>query len=84
MPVTVQQQGEIHLYANFFKFLPLHKESINGIDIFKPAPSIDMFLLHQHYRSNCIHMGDIVHLTDVQEIMQLVPIFGHNMGYLYR
>jgi hypothetical protein len=60
-------------------FSTLHQESVDGIDIFKPAPNIDMFLLHQHMRSNLTHMGDIMPLMVIREIVELVPRFGVKM-----
>ena len=38
-----------------------------------------MFLLHQHMRSGGEHMGDIIKLTDIGEIVKLVPHFGARM-----
>ena len=50
------------------------------MDVFAPAPDIDMFLLHRHLRANGTRMGDIVKLTDVQEIVELIPKFGARMA----
>jgi hypothetical protein len=69
----------IYIYGQFFKFSTLHQESVDGIDVFKPAPHIDMFLLHRHMRSNGQRMGDIMELTDVREVVELVPRFGAKM-----
>jgi hypothetical protein len=69
----------IYIYGDFFKFSSLHQEAVDGVDVFKPAPSIDMFLLHRHLRSNRSRMGDIMQLTDIREVVELVPRFGARM-----
>ena len=44
-----------------------------------PAPNIDMFVLNYHRRLNGSRMGDIYLLTDIREIVELVPRFGSKM-----
>jgi hypothetical protein len=70
----------IFIYGQFFRFSPSHREVFNGTDIFTPAPNINMFVLNRHSRANGTRMGDIVCLTDVREIVQLVPRFGSQMN----
>ncbi|KIM83716.1 hypothetical protein PILCRDRAFT_88067 [Piloderma croceum F 1598] len=69
----------VYVYGQFFKFSTSHRESLDGVDVFKPALHIDMFLLHRHMRSNGQHMGDIVQLTNIREVVELVPWFGAKM-----
>lgn len=80
-PVLPSLSGHVFLYGEFFKFSHLHQETINGSKVFKPAPHIDMFLVERHNRSggNRIRMGDIVRLTDVREVVELVPRYGQRM-----
>jgi hypothetical protein len=69
----------IYLYTEYFKFSGLHQVIVDGVDVFAPAPDIDMFLLHRHLRANGARMGDIIRLTDVREVVELVPRFGARM-----
>jgi len=68
-------QSQIFLYTEL-KFSSAHKVDIDGVDVFAPAPNINMFLLHHHLRSNGTHMRDIV---DVREVVELVPWYGAKM-----
>jgi hypothetical protein len=77
---TDRSQPAIYIYGQFFKFSALHREASDGVDIFTPAPHIDMFLLSCHVRANGEHMGDIISLTDVRECVELVPRFGTKIG----
>lgn len=52
---------------------------MGGIDIFTPEPNIEMFSLNQHFRGNGGRMEDIIPLSEVQEIIKLVPWFGSKM-----
>jgi len=74
-PISPTSKGQIFLYGEFIKFSHSHWEDINGVTVFKPAPYLDMFLLHRHNRSggSCIQMGDVVPLTDICEVVGLVP-----------
>jgi hypothetical protein len=47
--------------------------------VFAPAPNVDMFVLNRHTRSNGSRMGDIFRLTDIREVVELVPQFGLKM-----
>ena len=69
----------IYFYGESFKFSTLHQEDVDGTDVFKPAPYIDMFLLNRHIWSNGWCMGDIIKLMDIREIVELVPRFGTRM-----
>ena len=69
----------VYLYTEYFKFSSSYKAVVDGADVFAPAPDIDMFLLHRHVRTNGTRMGDIVCLTDVREVVELVPRFGARM-----
>ena len=57
---ATDSQLPIFIYGQFFKFLNLHWEMVDGVNVFKTAPHIDMFLLTQHMQANGQHMGDIV------------------------
>jgi hypothetical protein len=72
-------QLQIFLYTQLFKFSSAHKADIDSADIFALAPDINMFLLHHHLRSNGTHMGDIAHLIDVRETVELVPWYSMKM-----
>ncbi|KIM80064.1 hypothetical protein PILCRDRAFT_73629, partial [Piloderma croceum F 1598] len=50
----------VYIYGQFFKFSTSHRESLDSVDVFKPTPHINMFLLHWHMRSNGQRMGDIM------------------------
>src|ERR1700732_1315410 len=70
----------IYFYSEFFKFSPQHRVNVDGVNVFAPAPHVNMFQLHHHLRSDGItRMEDIVHLTDVCEIVELVPVYGSKM-----
>jgi len=69
----------VYVYRQFFKISTSHRESLDGVDFFKPAPHIDMFLLHRHMRSNGQRMGDIMRLMDIREVVELVPWFAAKM-----
>ena len=69
----------IYFYGEMFKFHPSHTEHVRDVDVFAPAPYIDMFVLIRHLRANGSRMGDIFRLTDIMEIVELVPRFGARM-----
>ena len=80
-PILPSHNSHIFLYGEFLKFLHLHQENVDGSKVFKPAPHTDMLLVQQHNRSdgNHIQMGDIVPLTDMCEVVELVPWYGQHM-----
>lgn len=49
------------------------------VSVSTPAPGIDMFVVDHHMHSNGTCMGDIYELTNIQEIIELVPRFGSNI-----
>ena len=79
MALSLSTPQSIYLYTEYFKFSTSHKETVDGTDVFVPAPDINMFLLHCHLQANSTQMGDIVKLTDVRKIVELVPRFGAHM-----
>ena len=39
-----------------------------------------MFTLHRHFRGDGVtHMSDVIPLTSIHEIIQLIPVFGPKM-----
>jgi len=72
-------QQPVFFYGQSFKFLLAHQEVVDRVNVFKPTPNIDMFLLHRHMRSNRQRIGDIVCLTDIREVVELVLNFGAKM-----
>lgn len=43
-------------------------------------PNIDVFLVNHHYHSDGVsYMGDIIIMTDIREVLELVPVFGKTM-----
>lgn len=70
----------IYLFGDLFKFAGPTGQTDEGIQVPMPVKPIDMFLLRRHYRSdNITRMSEIILLTDVLEIIQLVPKFGRKM-----
>lgn len=70
----------IYLFGDLFKFAGPTGQTDEGIQVPMPVKPINMFLLRRHYRSdNITRMSEIILLTDVLEIIQLVPKFGRKM-----
>lgn len=69
----------IYLYGDLFKFSGPTTQTNEGVEVPMPIKPIDMFLLRRHLRSNNLPMSDVIPLTDVLEIVQLVPKFGATM-----
>ena len=70
----------VYFYGEFFKFSAQHRANVDDVEVFAPAPNVDMFQLHRHFRSDgSTRMGDIVRLTDVREVVELVPVYGEKM-----
>ena len=80
-PITPNDGSKppIYFYGETFKFSSLYRTTVDGVDVFAPAPNVDMFVLNCHTRSNGSRMGDIFHLTDIREVVELVPQFGLKM-----
>ena len=63
------------IYLDFFNFLNLYYKMINSLHVVTPAPTIEMFLVHQHFQSNGMPLGDIIPLDSVCQVIQLIPKF---------
>jgi hypothetical protein len=75
-----RESAPVLFYGEFFKFSGQHRANVDGNEVFAPAPDVDMFRLHRHFRSDgTTRMGDIVSLTDIREIVELVPVYGAQM-----
>jgi hypothetical protein len=80
MPLHSNTSPPVFFYGEFFKFSGQHRANVDGNDVFAPAPNVDMFLLHRHFRTGgTTRVGDIIRLTDVREILELVPVYGSQM-----
>jgi hypothetical protein len=80
MPLHSNTLPPVFFYSKFFKFSGQHRANVDGNDVFAPAPNVDMFLLHRHFRTGgTTHVGDIIRLTDVREILKLVLVYGSQM-----
>jgi hypothetical protein len=80
MPLHSNTLPPVFFYSKFFKFSGQHRANVDGNDVFAPAPNVDMFLLHRHFRTGgTTHVGDIIRLTDVREILELVLVYGSQM-----
>ncbi|KAF7980145.1 hypothetical protein HWV62_39591 [Athelia sp. TMB] len=67
----------IYFYGHCFKFSNRYREPLpDGRIVYLPEPGIDMFVVERHYRAAGDRMGDIFQLTDIREILELVPCFG--------
>lgn len=74
------KRPRILFYGECFKFSNRHCERMpDGRTIYTPEPGIDMFVVERHMRANGTRMGDIFELTDVREVLELVPCFGDKM-----
>ncbi|KAN0078155.1 hypothetical protein V8E55_010212 [Tylopilus felleus] len=62
------------LYIQYFNFA--HFEDIGGRRVAVPSPHIEMFSVCCRFWSGNRFMGDIVHLDDVCQVIQLAPKFG--------
>jgi len=70
----------IFFYGEYFKFSSQYRTDVDGVSVFTPAPNVDMFQLHRHFRSDgTTRMGNIIRLTDIREIVELVPVYGSQM-----
>lgn len=76
------QQREVLFYGEAFKFRTgeaYQAVAEDGTEVVKPAPDIDMFIVDRHFRANKTRMGDIYRLSDIREVVELVPRFGARM-----
>lgn len=44
--------------------------------VYSPESVTGMFLVHRHLRADGTRMSDVVKLTDIAEVVELVPKFG--------
>ena len=72
--IHTDKDWHILLYSDFFKFLGSTGPDGNGSEMSLPAPYIDMFTLWHHMRAT-IPMSNILTLTGVMEVVQLVQKF---------
>lgn len=71
---------KIYLYSDFFKMLGTIIQNEDSLVVPIPTPGTDMFTLCQHFRSDGVtYMSNVIPLTSIWEIVQLVPVFGENM-----
>lgn len=69
---------ELYCYAEDFKFSS-DSDHITDDRVFKPASDIDMFVLRRHRHADRARVGDIIPLSSVREIVELVPVYGAAM-----
>lgn len=74
-----KQPENVYFYGESFNFSNAYRTVVDGKEVFGLAPHIDMFVVHRHYRSDKSRVGDIFALTDIREIVELVPKFGQRM-----
>lgn len=55
---------------------------MDGICVAAPAPDLEMFLVCHRLRSDGQHLGDIICLDDVCQVIQLVSKFGSSVPQL--
>ena len=67
------------LYVEFFSFSTAHFQMVDGIRVAAPAPDLEMFLVRRRLRSDGQHLGDIIRLDDVRQVIELVPKFGSSV-----
>ena len=66
----------IFLYGSYFEFTgPIALNKDNDL-IPTPSPGTDMFMLCHQYRTDKTAVDDVIALTDMCKIVQLVPILG--------
>ena len=72
---------KIYLYSDFFKMLGTIIQDEDSLVVPIPTPGTDTFTLCQHFRSDGVTcmMSDVIPLTSIWEIVQLVPVFGEKM-----
>lgn len=71
----------MYCYTESFKFLPAHHiAQADGGEVFCPAPDIDMFFVNHHYCGDWVtHMGDIIKMTEIREVLELATVFSKRM-----
>ncbi|KIK18553.1 hypothetical protein PISMIDRAFT_109244, partial [Pisolithus microcarpus 441] len=75
LPITIPP-SPLLLYVDFFNFSNAHFAVVDGVHVAAPAPKIKMFVVQQCIQNNGQALGDIIHLDDVHQVVQLIPKFG--------
>jgi len=79
-PVTeTPHLNQPFLYAKFFNFSQSSFSTIDDIHFVTPVPVTNMFSVHRCVRSNCNPLGDIVPLSSVHQVIELIPKFGQEV-----
>lgn len=74
-------QSPILAYCQLFKFSSAHTDvDSNGIQVYTPAPNIDMFHVHRHLRSNKTRIAAIIPINKIRQVVDLVPKYGKYAG----
>jgi len=70
------------LYVEFFNFSHTSStvDTIKNLHLVIPVPVTDMFLVQCHLKSDHTHLGDIVPLDSVRQVIQLIPKFGREVS----
>ncbi|KIK16619.1 hypothetical protein PISMIDRAFT_113019 [Pisolithus microcarpus 441] len=74
LPITIPP-SPLLLYVDFFNFSNAHFAVVDGVHVAAPAPKIEMFVVQRHIWNNGQALGDIIHLDDVHQVVQLIPKF---------
>jgi len=76
-PSDSNDLAPIFFYSKYFKFSSQYCTDVDRVSVFTPVPNVDMFQLHCHFRSDgTTRMGNIIRLTDIREIVELVLVYG--------
>lgn len=82
-PTIAGTTPPIYVYGDYFKFSSTTTNNDN-VTVPVPAHGTDMFTLHRHLRSDGIsRMSDVVPLTNIRELVQLIPVFGSQINPSY-
>jgi hypothetical protein len=71
IPLHSSTSPPVFFYGEFFKFSGQHRANVDSNDVFTPAPNVDMFLLHHHFRT-----GSTTHVGSVA--MAIADVFQNN------
>ncbi|KAG1832346.1 hypothetical protein F4604DRAFT_1606038 [Suillus subluteus] len=79
-PVTeTPRLNQPFLYVEFFNFSHSSFSTVNDICFVTPAPVADMFSVQRRIRSNHDPSGDMVPLSSVRQVIELIPKFGQEV-----
>lgn len=81
-PPPIAGNPKIYLYGDYFELSGNTTTNDDGDLVPEPAAGTDMFLLHQQLRGG-VQMRDVIPLTSVCELVQLVPNFGAKIDSRY-